>query len=74
MALPEEVDRTGYQIQVEIRDRNQFGVRFARSALGRSSGPFGCFQFKHRQLPVCIESVHLCDLLPAVFRFAKYIK
>ena len=47
VALPEEVDRTGYQIQVEIRDRNQFGVRFARSALGRSPGPFGCFQFKH---------------------------
>ena len=36
MALPEEVDRTGYQIQVEIWDRNQFGVRFARSALGLS--------------------------------------
>ena len=66
VALPEEVDRTGYQIQVEIRDRNQFRSPACPVCAWAEPRPFRLLLTKHRQLPVCIESVHLCDLLPAV--------
>ena len=74
MALSEKVDMLGFQIQIKIGDRDQFGILLLGSALLRFSSLFGRSRVEHCHLSVCVAVIHLNDLLLAVFLLAKNIK
>lgn len=74
MALPEQVDMTRSQIQIKIRDRDQFGILLLGSALLRFGSLFGRSRVEHCHLPVWVAVIYLNDLLLAVFLLAKNIK